>query len=407
MTHDNVRKRSSLDKSIWWVLATVEGEPKSSADLNGSMIKNRYYWNGLMKPRVAEWADVIQPAIGRIELLDLLPEDHRKIRQALDTRGFNGSDIPNVNSTIDFSGVEFSKFTVFREFVFDGNAKFDYADFDSFTTVFASATFAGPVTFVSARFFGTADFQKTRFACSANFTKSGFSKAAVFSGSRFSSSADFSDARFTEDARFDTVKFSGNTDFVQSKFVQQAVFRSSGFTAPTYFQMARFENDVPSFFEASLFEYTDWRDTKWPKLPRGRDEARRHVQYYQRLVLLMNQLEKPHDLHFFFRKEMRAQRRSESILSLTRAMNLIYELVCDYGNGLGRIVSIWMAHILIGAATIWGTRWFTTSPDPGSKKGFIGVDSRFHSSYWDQFFERPCFVEFEPRLYRRYTGFLV
>ena len=173
---------------------------------------------------------------------------------------------------------------------------------------------------------------------------------------------------FLGDTYFNKVEFAGETHFIDTTFAQQADFQSTTFIRPTHFQRTQFKTDVPAFFEATLFEYTDWNDTKWPKLPRNRDEARRHVQYYQRLVSLANQLQKPHDRHMFVRKEMRAQRRSEHPFSLTRMMNLLYELVCDYGNGLGRIVAIWAAHILIGAASIWMAKLFTTSLDPVSKK---------------------------------------
>lgn len=47
------QNRRSAAKSIWYVLATIAGEPKSPQDLISLTTQNAHYWNGLMAPRVA------------------------------------------------------------------------------------------------------------------------------------------------------------------------------------------------------------------------------------------------------------------------------------------------------------------------------------------------------------------
>ena len=368
MADECEQNRLSACSSIWYVLATVEGEPRSVQDLNTVVAKNRHYWNGLMAPRIAVYGGSIESSLGhKINLPILTDADHVKIREALNTRGFAGMSVPHVNSPIDFSNIEFSKFTSFKGFVFGGAAKFDNTKFSGRVLTFLDATFAGNVTFDGCRFAHDVFFIKANFASSASFNNVEFAATSSFASCRFLATTTFADATFLGDTYFNKVEFAGEAHFVNTTFARQADFQFATFTRPTHSQRTKFETDVPAFFEATLFEYTDWHDTKWASIPRYKDEARKHVQYYQRLVLLMNKLEKPYDRHFFFRKEMRAQRRSDPFF-LTRALNLLYELVCDYGNGLGRIVAIWAAHILIGAATIWVAKLFTTSPDPVSKK---------------------------------------
>ena len=110
-----------------------------------------------------------------------------------------------------------------------------------------------------------------------------------------------------------------------------------------------------------LHEYTEWHDAKWPQTPAEPDEARDQIQRYQRLARLMNGLEKPYDQHFFFRKELHVQRRIERwnlVLWMNPVfwMNLVYEGICDYGYGLGRVVVLWLVHMTLGAVALCASR---------------------------------------------------
>ena len=350
------RNQKPASESIWYVLATVAGEPAADYDGHRVIALNRYYWNGLMQGRVAIYRGMVENSLGHgIEFPKLSVDDQRKVRQALDARGFNGIDIPRVNDPIDFSDTEFSEFTSFAGFVFGGETRFENARFSGDSFLFSEVIFAGNVTFDNAEFCQDTMFTNAEFGGVAGLNKTRFFKKVFFSAARFSSPTDFRDAEFLGDVQFNSTKFAGETRFENTAFARRANFQSAEFTRATHFQRVKFETSVPSFFEATLYGYTDWYDSKWPDVPKDPDHAREQVQGYQRLGLLMSQLEKPNDQHFFFRKEMRAQRRAEG-WSIAHVMNWLYEVFCDYGHGLGRIVSFWLGHMIVGAIAIWISR---------------------------------------------------
>ena len=306
-----------------------------------------------MKRRVATYGGMVESSLKHdLNFPELTSDDEVRIRKALDTRGFNGVGIPHVNSPIDFSCIEFSQFICFVGFIFGGETKFENARFSNDVLLFNDAVFAGNVSFDEAEFWHDTLFLKAEFAGSASFRETQFIRQAFFSHSRFTRITDFESASFSGNAQFDSTKFEGETRFVKTVFARNADFQSAEFTRPIHFQRATFESRIPSFFDATLYEYIDWHGSRWPDVPNGADQAREQVQYYQRLGLLMNQLEKPNDQHFFFRKEMRAQRSAEG-WNVAHLMNWFYEMLCDYGYGLGRISTIWAAHMIIGAIAIW------------------------------------------------------
>ncbi len=75
------------------------------------------------------------------------------------------------------------------------------------------------------------------------------------------------------------------------------------------------------------------------------------MERYQCLARLMNDLQKFDYHHLFFRKELHARRRAEP-RSLTTLMDLLYEGICDYGNGLGQVALIWLVHMILGAMAL-------------------------------------------------------
>lgn len=305
-----------------------------------------------MAPRVATYGGVIETALGRqIDFPKLSSTDHAQIRSALDTRGFRGTPIPHVNSPIDFSNIHFPSLVTFMGFIFGGTTNFDSATFTGGTPLFIEAIFGGNPTFQGTAFHEDALFGKCAFPNGISFDSATFFGQVFFAGSAFHGQAKFKHATFHSSSYFGKSTFVGKTDFSGSTFLGAANFESVRFEGPTHFREASFEVQVPSFFESDLYEYTDWHNSRWPMVPDDADTARSQVQHYQRLVLLMDKLHKPDDQHFFFRKEMRARRRAEPI-GVSTAMNWIYEFTCDYGHGIGRIVSIWILHIIAGAVLI-------------------------------------------------------
>ena len=295
----------------------------------------------------------IEMSLGHdIECPALKAEDHQAIRAALDMRGFSGVDLPHPNSPIDFSNLDFSGLTCFIGFAFGGETRFDNVRFSGGIALFNEATFAGSVTFEGTKFCGDALFMNAEFANGVKFDGTTFQASTIFSSARWFNNTTFTNATFHDDVRFNSAKFKHAVHFVDTIFSKEADFHGAEFRGPTHFQGARFETRVPSFFDSVLFEYTDWHGSDWPDVPGNADEAREQVQYYQRLVVLMNQLQKPVDQHFFFRKEMRTQRRSEG-LTILGVFNWLYGFVCDYGYGLRRISLFWGGHMLLGAFAIW------------------------------------------------------
>lgn len=347
------QNRRSAAKSIWYVLATIAGEPKSPQDLISLTPQNAHYWNGLMAGRVATYGGMVENALGHdISFPQLSPSDHSRIRQALNSRGFSGKSIPHVNSPIDFSSIEFSQFISFNGFVFGGATMFDNANFSGGILTLQSTIFAGNVSFDGATFDADTILFEAEFAGSASFDRTRFSRRVYFSSAKFAKETRFTNTAFHDDVYFNSAKFEGETYFNNAILAQNADFQKAEFTNPTHFQEAEFRTAVPAFFEARLYEYTDWHNTRWPSVPNDADQARRQVQYYQRLALLMKQLDKPDDRHFFFRKELQARRRAES-WKISAIMNWLYEVACGYSSDLTRIVLFWFGHIVVGGALLW------------------------------------------------------
>ena len=188
-----------------------------------------------------------------------------------------------------------------------------------------------------------------------SFSGAKFHGLAIFSQCKFLTAAKFEDAHFLGDALFNGSTFAIQTNFSRAVFSGGVDFRSVIFEGPTDFQHTKFQAQVPIFFEATLHEYTQWHGSEWPDVSGAGDDARDQVQRYQRLSRLMGGLEKYDDQHFFFRRELRALRRAEG-WTIVGTMNLAYELTCDYGYGLLRILSIWITHIVLGAVALWGVQ---------------------------------------------------
>ena len=307
-----------------------------------------------MAPRVATFGGWAESKLGHdLGLKELTKEAKAKIRKALDTRGFKGKSIPHVNVPIDFSNVMFTKHTFFNGFVFGGEVRLDNTVFPG-VVLFNDAKFAGNSVFDGATF-GEAVFMSAEFAGSASFQNAKFLKHVFFAHAQFLGKTEFTHATFTADVVFNSAKFVHGASFVNTVFAHKADFQSAEFRGPTHFHEARFGTRVPAFFDATLYEYTDWHGANWPSVPVDADKAREQIQHYQRLALVMNKLEKPDDRHLFFRLEMRARLRSDG-WSLASGGNWLYERTCDYGYGLSRISTLWYGHLVLGAFLICAAR---------------------------------------------------
>ena len=372
------------DSCLWYVLATIAGDPGMLTNFPTTVARNRRYWNGMMRDRVDRENRLREDR----DIPELTAEDYRTIRLALDARGFSDCPIPEMNEPIDFSHVDFPDMAWFAGFVFGGRTSFEGARFAGELTEFSNATFTGQVTFESAEFCGDFIGQGIEFEESAYFNNATFHQFTNFSHSAFLANTEFDGARFRQTAFFDQCRFAHYVGYIDTVFEENVDFSSAHFGGPTHFQRTNFKAFVPGFFEATLHEYTEWNESKWPKKPQGSDDARDQIQRYQRLARLMNALEKFTDQRFFVRKELHAQRRIErwnvvgplnvvglrwnvvGPLNVVGFMNLAYEAICDYGFGLGRVVAIWTGHILLGATALLG---FKISQSTEGEAGALGV----------------------------------
>ena len=273
--------------SVWYVLATIYGEPEQTNDPRATQMRNREFWNALMGRRRPMPAG-IETASGQIIGLPEWTETHdSRMLEALHERGLGGVRVPDANGIVDFSFIHFSDDTSFE---------------------------------------GDAAFQRCKFA------------DAVM----------IREAEFHAMANFNEVEIQGSC----------------------VFQHAKFNDTVPGFFGATLPEFTIWYGAKWPNVPTDANQALYQMQAYQRLARMMNGLEKFDDQHMFVRQEMRVRRRTEN--RLVGFMNHAYELTCDYGFGLGRILAIWAGHIVAGAALLFMPKLTTTLRD-GAEPGWQGA----------------------------------
>ena len=394
-TSNNQVKPAS--KCIWYVLATVVGEPQSADELL-IINRNRELWNGIMARRMGPGLKAaLEAGLDRTkdlpDLRDVDKEDIKRcdeefIKRALAAHGFTLDDIPNGHQPIDFSNVEFDKFVSFDGFVFYGVTNFQGAKFND-CAIFTNAVFYDEALFRAAKFEMLADFNGTTFSRSADFNGAQFLDRAelkrtefkgraqfedttfsgsvefisatffhqgVFNRAKFFDFAEFDHAKFNDCAIFNEATFSDLTGFGKTTFSDVISFRSAKFEFRTSFRGTRFEKSVPAFFKAQISADTDWQDATWPAIP---DDL--NVRSYENLVLAMDNLGKVQDRHFFFRKEMQTRRHTERQCMFYLG-NALYDCLCDYGYGLGRIFCWWSGHVVIGAGLIFATApWPDTS----------------------------------------------
>ncbi len=200
---------------------------------------------------------------------------------------------------------------------------------------------------------GGATFFQSKFNWPVNFNDSKFSEAffsgnikkihlAGFKGVEFHDSASFRNVIFGEDPR----------QWDESKRLRRlADFSDARFHAATTFRHAVF-NGAPTFFNCSLHEDTDFSRVKWPKAmptePLQIDDA---IRAWERLELMMSQLEKPLDRHHFYRLKMRTRRLTDG--KFLRMLNLLFDITSDYGWSISRAAVSWIFHWLIAAVLLF------------------------------------------------------
>ncbi len=190
----------------------------------------------------------------------------------------------------------------------------------------------------------------------------------------FEESINFSNFIFPVSVSFEHTKFSGNVSFENAIFKEYINFKDSKFQRRASFQRATFETHAPRFYGAELNKEVTWDNITWPAFPNVRwalwqdilrfiesdsadmqyvENVRENQNSYEDLANHMEDLNKYHDQHLFFRREMGCRRRLENYF--IRLFYWLYEKFSNYGYGIGHAFIFWFLHIFFGTIAIFIT----------------------------------------------------
>lgn len=234
-----------------------------------------------------------------------------------------GGEVKLSNKTRFYAQAWFDD-AVFEGCVFCGRAQFDSS------VSFAGSHFKQNTSFNGTIFMGGASFANVIFERGVWFDNSSFEERHYSGGIMPMILTNFRKAKFQGKVYFREVLF-GNDESVYSRVLwpeRRADFTDAEFTTTTDFRGATF-GGAPAFFNAKLHEDTDFGRIDWDKADTDNIPVDYAIRAWERLELMMSELEKPFDRHQFFRLKMRARRRSDGIL--LRIVNWLFDKTCDYG----------------------------------------------------------------------------
>ena len=282
---------------------------------------------------------------------------------------FSGSSFESeVNlSDLTLVDVDFSKAQFHADVKLGGSRFFKQA-------WFGEATFEAGAHFHKTFFEADVHFSRVQFKGFADFTGVGFNGGATFDGASFEWQVRFDDSKFVEThfsggisvlhlANFKGVDFRGGASFRNVVFGEDptqtvkhlrpgrlADFSDSRFHAATDFRRAVF-NGAPAFFACRLHEDTDFSHVQWPKAMPEPGQVEYAIRAWERLELMMSQLEKPLDRHRFFRLKMRTRRLTDG--RFLRVVNFLFDVTSDYGWSVTRAAVSWVAHWLVAGLVLF------------------------------------------------------
>ena len=239
----------------------------------------------------------------------------------------------------------------FDDAVFEGLFSCGRAQFDA-PVSFRGSKFRQYASFIGTKFMGGASFANVKFEEGVMFNDSIFEERYFSGGLMSPYLADFRNAEFQGRASFREVLF-GNDKSTYSRRIwpeRRADFTDAEFTTTTDFRGATFSG-APAFFNAKIHEDTDFGRIDWDKADTNNIPVDYAIRAWERLELMMSELEKPFDRHQFFRLKMRARRRSDGIL--LRIVNLMFDKTCDYGWGVSKAFACWFGHWIIFAVILF------------------------------------------------------
>ena len=251
---------------------------------------------------------------------------------------------------VDFAEASFSGYMLFNNVSFHGGASFDSAKFS-------------PRTINREYEAGRVDFSDATFCKGTEFDGASFLVPVFFDGSEFQSDARFANTRFLRTASFQRATFDRGARFESSEFACSVDFNDAHFQAATSFNRTTFESP-PKFFGTSLHEDTDFSGIDW-RVPEssyapsrgksapvpgasqpGEVDLDGATRAWDRLALIMSNLERSPERHQFYRLRMRAQRWKDR-WSLLSSANWLFDASSEYGWSVPRALAWWAGHWLL------------------------------------------------------------
>ena len=265
-------------------------------------------------------------------------------------------------ASVDFGGTRFFAQSWFRGAMFAGGAFFHRTFFEADAN-FSQTQFQGYAGFTGVRFNGGASFAGARFELHAQFNDSRFVETYFSSGMTNPILASFGGALFCDRASFRNVVFGEDPKQTVKRLRPErlADFSDARFEAATDFRRAVFHG-APAFFNCSLHEDTDFGSVQWPKAQTETDRVGYAIRAWERLELMMSELEKPLDRHRFYRHKMRTRRLVDG--RFLRSLNWLFDVTSDYGWSVSRAAVSWVGHWVVGAIVLFAnTGWAAIGND--------------------------------------------
>ncbi len=317
----------------------------------------------------SHWLNSTTSSTGTGKPVDSLKQESASILQSL----LLEHGYPGLPHEIDFSKLRFKDQIYFSNFIFPMSVNFIYSEFPDYVE-FNNAFFYRSVDFIVTKFSSRSSFDNARFLSNVNFSKATFSSNTSFNNVIFSDDANFSRVNFSKyvfftrvnflrAANFHETNFSDLADFSNATFSIMANFDSATFayiarfyevkiTGHTTFKNAEFKQHPPRFQKADLYSDIIWDESRWPILNKKSHPTvvGQSKNSYENLASLMKSLDKYHDEHFFYRKEM--QCRGWLASYKTKFFYWLYEKLADYGYGIEPAFRYWRWHMYVGAVII-------------------------------------------------------
>ena len=136
---------------------------------------------------------------------------------------------------------------------------------------------------------------------------------------------------------------------------------------------------MPAFFQTTLHEDTNFGDIDWEKAETEPIPAEDAIRAWERLELVMSQLEKPLDRHRFFRLKMHARCRVDG--RFLRAVNWLFETIADYGWGVERAFFWWLGHWLVAGFLLFANTYFGTPTVAWWQFAFAALGTGFANAH--------------------------